>query len=404
MSNRFRNALAVVLSLTLAASPVLAESARVTATSVASAAPRVERVAISHDEVGCVVAGAFPRLNACFTPSEAVGRAQVLFRADESGPWYSVDMKPDGGCQSAVLPKPTRSISSFRYFIEVVDRSFNTVGTPASAPGESFAPRVVGREAECQAGALVAKSQPTASVLLGVARDSGGRALQAAAAAARTVEAGGSIAGFSTDGVTMVGIGAAPPAGSAGSQAAKAGGLGGKTLAIVGGVAAVGVVAAVAAGGGGGGSSGSGGSGGSTGSGPSGGTSPGSASLTGHWVGSAGSGDGLTLVISGEGLTCNYTWDLTTDVVHTGSTFTGTGSSVARTFNCSIPLPPNVTSAVLGSGGGGSFAGTASGGAMTTQIGIYNYSGTYTSTRIEMTSNVVLEGFNLRSTWRQTKQ
>ena len=142
---------------------------------------------------------------------------------------------------------------------------------------------------ECQAGALIAKSQKTASVLLGVARDSGGKVLQAAAA--RTVEAGGSIAGFSTDGVTMVGSGSAPSTGSAGSTAAKAGGLGGKTLAIVGGVAAVGVVAAVAAGGGGGGSTSSGGSGGTSGSGGSGRTSPGAASLTGHWVGNAGSGE-----------------------------------------------------------------------------------------------------------------
>jgi hypothetical protein len=476
MSTRFRNALAVVLSLTLAASPLLAESARVAAASVnvrkgpstgtpvvatlsrgdtlevlardgdwarvrtragvegyvsarflqpvpATAAPTTTppaaapvapaaavpaaptasaaRVSISHKEVGCVVAGAFPRLDACFTPAEAVGRAQVLFRADENSPWYYVEMKPEGACQSAVLPKPTRSLSSFRYFIEAVDRSFNTVGKPEAAPGESYAPRVVVREVECQAGVLVAKSQPSASVLLGVARDSGGKVLQAAAA--RTAELGGSVTGFSTDGVTMIG-GAAPSAGSAGSKAAKAGGLGGKTLLIVGGVAAAGAVAAVAGGGGGGGGSNSGGSGGPSGSGPSGGTSPGSSSLTGHWVGNAGSGDGLSLVISGPGITCNYSWDLTTDVVHTGSTFTGTGSTVTRTFNCSIPLPPAVTAAI-GAGGSGSFSGTASGGSIATDIGgIYHYTGTYTSTRIEMVSNEIFEGLTLRSTWRQTKQ
>ena len=108
-------------------------------------------------------------------------------------------------------------------------------------------------------------------------------------------------------------------------------------------------------------------------------------------------------MISGEGITCNYSWDLTTDVVQTGSTFSGTGSTITRTFNCSIPLPPAVT-AGIGTGGSGSFSGSASGGAIATQIGIYNYTGTYTSTRIEMTANQVLEGFTLRSTWRQTKQ
>jgi len=311
-----------------------------------------------------------------------------------------VNMKPEGACQSAVLPKPSSSISSFRYFIEVVDRSFATVAKPEAAPGESYAPRVVGREVECKAGALLAKSEKTASVVVGVARDSGGRVLQAAAA--HVAEAKASIGGFLADGVTMGGTGTGSAAAEVG-KAAKAGGLGAKTLVIVGGVAAAGVVAAVAAGGGGGGSSSSGGAGGPAGSGPSGGTSPGSSSLTGHWVGNAGSGDGLTLVVSGEGVTCNFSWDLTTDMVHTGSTFTGTGSTVTRSFNCSFPLPPEATAA-LGSGGSGSFAGTASGGSIATQIGMYNYTGTYTSTRIEMTSNQVFEGLTLRATWRQTKQ
>jgi hypothetical protein len=313
-------------------------------------------------------------------------------------------MKPEGACQSAVLPKPTKSLSSFHYFVEAVDRSFTTVGKPEAAPGESYAPRVVGSAAECKAEMLMARSQRSASVLVAAARDSSGKVLEAVAA--RTVEASGSISGFSTEGVTMIGSGAAPSAGSAGSQAGKAGILGGKALAILGGVAAVGAVAVAAGGGGGGdGGSNSGGSGGSSGSGgPSGGAPPGATSLTGHWVGSAGSGDGFAFTISGLGATCNYTSDITTDVVHSGSTFTATGTSVTRSFSCSIPLPPEATAPIVGSGGSGTFTGTASGGSIAAQIGIHNFTGTYTSTRIDMTSNVVFEGFNVSSTWRQTKQ
>jgi hypothetical protein len=388
----------------VAAAPPATPAPATPPAAVTTAAARAGRVAITHKDVGCVLAGQFPRLDACFTPAEAVGRAQVQFRADETGPWYAVDMKGDGACASAVLPKPTRSISSFRYFIEVVDRSFTTVDKPDAAPGESFTPRVVSRDIECDQKTMMATSQPTASVFVSLARDAGGKVIQAAAQAAGTPA---SVAGFSMDGVTMGTTtgGAASAEGAQGSKAAHAASHGMKAVAIGGGIAAAGVVVAVAAGGGGG-SSGSGGSGGTSpgSSTPSTGTSPGaSTSLTGHWVGNAGNGEGITEVITGEGVTCTVTSDLTTDMVHSGSTFSGTGTSVTRGFNCSISLPVDFTS-VLGQSGSGSFAGSASNGAITFQVGQFPFSGTYTATRIDATSTTVLEGFTFKLTWRQTKQ
>src|SRR5687767_6983643 len=59
-----------------------------------SPTPAPTGVAISHKDVGCVVAGEYPRFEACFTPAASVGRAQVQFRADETGPWYGVAMTP----------------------------------------------------------------------------------------------------------------------------------------------------------------------------------------------------------------------------------------------------------------------------------------------------------------------
>jgi hypothetical protein len=380
------------------AGPAASPAARSAPVPAPAGAARVGRVAITHKDVGCVLAGRFPRLEACFTPAEAVGRAQVQFRADETGPWYAVDMKTEGGCASAVLPKPTASISSFRYFIEVIDRSFTTVDNPDAAPSESFTPRVVGREIDCDQRKIVATSQPTASVLVSVARDAGGKVLQVAAQSAGTPA---SMAGFSADGVTM---GGGSPAGAAeGSKGARAS-HGARNLAIGGGVAAAGVVVAVAAGGGG--SSGSGSSGaGPGGSAPPSGTSPSTSNpLTGHWVGVAGNGEGITYVLTGEGLTCTYMFDITTDLVQSGSTFTGTGTSVARGINCSIPLPSAVTSVFIGQGGSGSMEGTASGGALTFQAGILPFTGTYTATRFDATGTTVIEGFTIQSTWRQTKQ
>jgi len=367
-----------------------------------------ERPVIAHQDVGCVVAGEFPRLEACFTPAESVGRAQVQFRADEKGPWYYVNMKEEGGCRSAVLPKPKKDIATFHYFIEVVDRSFTAVQQPASAPSQSYAPRVVANRRDCGQGMMMATSTPTGSVVMGVARDAGGRVLQAAAA--NSAEATASISGFSADGVSMASTGAAPgSSASAGSSstAQSAGGLGTKTLVIAGGVVGAGALVAVAAGGGGGGS-GSGGSSGGGGTGGGGSTTPGGGTttntLTGRWVGNAANGGGMTGTVSLEGITCTVLWDLTTDLVQSGTALTGTGTSVGRGASCSIPLPQEINSFINGQTGAGSLSGSASNGSLSFRVGDLAFTGTYTSTQLDATAPLAVQGFTITYTWRQTKQ
>jgi hypothetical protein len=209
----------------------------------------------------------------------------------------------------------------------------------------------------------------------------------------------------------MASTGAAP--GSAGtasssSTAQSAGGIGTKTLVIAGGVVGAGALVAVAAGGGGGGS-GSGGSSGSGGGGGGGGSAaPGggaqAATLTGHWVGSAANGGGMTAMLSGEGVTCTYNWDLTSDFVQSGSTFSGTISSVSRSISCSIPLPPEVTAIFNGQTGGAPVSGTANAGALAFSGGMLNFTGTYTASRFDATAVFPIEGFTITYVMRQTKQ
>jgi len=390
-----------------------APSARAATPAAAAPAPapspwKGDRPVIVHQDVGCVVAGEFPKLEACFTPPESVGKAQVQFRADEKGPWYYVDMKEEGGCRSALLPKPKKDIGTFHYFIEVVDRSFTAVQKPEAAPSQSYAPRVVANRRDCGQGMMMATGTPTGSIVMGVARDAGGKVLQAAAA--HSAEASASISGFSVDGVSMASTGAAP--GSAGasssSTAQSAGGLSTKTLVIAGGVVGAGALVAVAAGGGGG-SSGSGGASGSGGSGGGGGsTAPGGGTttntLTGRWVGNAANGGGLTGVVSLEGVTCTVQWDLTSDFVQSGTAFTGTGTSVGRGASCSIPLPSEINAVIAGQTGSGSLSGTASGGSLSFRVGELTFTGTYTSTRLDATAPLVVEGLTINYTWRQTKQ
>ena len=368
-----------------------------------------DRPVIAHRDVGCVVAGEFPKLEACFTPPESVGKAQVQFRADEKGPWYYVDMKEEGGCRSALLPKPKKDIGTFHYFIEVVDRSFTAVQKPEAAPSQSYAPRVVANRRDCGQGMMMATGTPTGSVVMGVARDAGGKVLQAAAA--HSAETTASISGFSADGVSMASTGAAPgsSAGAGSSSTAQsAGGISTKTLVIAGGVVGAGALVAVAAGGGGGGS-GSGGSSGSSGGGGGGGsTAPGGGTttntLTGRWVGNAANGGGLTGVVSLEGVTCTVLWDLTTDLVQSGTTLTGTGTSVGRGASCSIPLPSEINAVIAGQTGSGSLSGSASNGTLSFRVGELTFTGTYTSTRLDATAPLVVEGLTITYTWRQTKQ
>ena len=55
-------------------------------------------VEIDHKAVGCIVAGKFPRMNACFTPAASLARARVYFRPEGTPSWYYVDMKSDAPC------------------------------------------------------------------------------------------------------------------------------------------------------------------------------------------------------------------------------------------------------------------------------------------------------------------
>jgi hypothetical protein len=166
--------------------------------------------AIEHKAVSCIVAGAFPRLDACFVPADDLSRARVHFRADGSPHWYFVDMAAAGGCRSVLLPKPLASTKAIDYYVSALGRTFDETRT------SEYTPRVVPREGDCDRDRLVAGSAGAATVLLG------------AAAGAPAVPAG-----FSPEGIV-----AAPP--SPESSASQGGGGGGAGVGVLLGLAAVG--------------------------------------------------------------------------------------------------------------------------------------------------------------------
>lgn len=364
----------------------------------AHAAPPRESVAITHQRVDCVMAAQHPTIGACFAPASSVGRAQVQFRALETGPWYYVDMKPEGMCHRAVLPKPRPETREFRYFIHLIDRGFNATDSPAAAPGESHRPRVVSHKAECSPEMMMAPiaggtAQP---LVVGVARDSAGKLLDASAAA--KLEQGASLHGFSGEGVKMASTGARP--GQSGAQVAAAGAAGGgvSTLVLIGGAAAAaaGVGVAVAAGGG----SGSGSA--SPALAPSSSTS---GSLTGRWTGSAANGAGLTIRAAGSGIACLVSYDANADLSQTGPSLTGPLSLVLGTISCQPSEGVAITQPFLGMVHSGSFNATVTpGGGISLPFGPLAFTGSYTSSRMDLTASLPDPSFTVTYTLNLFRQ
>lgn len=173
---------------------------------------------IEHRPVACVVARAFPRLEAQFAPRDSVATARVLFQTGNAREWYSVAMTREGDSYSGVLPRPKKSLKAFRYYIEMVDSGMGTRRT------SEYVATVVGSGADCH-GKMMAGGLASATVLL-------------------QVPAGAAIVpgGFEAAGVAAAGSGAAT---SAGAVAASSGGGSGGLIAAGAGVLAAGAAAAV---------------------------------------------------------------------------------------------------------------------------------------------------------------
>lgn len=161
----------------------------------ATPAPASDALAIQHQPVHCLLAGKYPRLDACFEPAPRVARARVYFRAEGVGAWYYVEMKPEDPCFSGVLPRPKKSLKRLSYYLAVTDRDF------AEARTEEYTTEVVPDGRSCSDG-IPAPFLTSASVVVG-----------GAAALPSGFVGGGILAGVGTaavaTGVAVVGAGAA---------------------------------------------------------------------------------------------------------------------------------------------------------------------------------------------------
>ena len=112
---------------------------------VATAQEGQAGVAIDHKKIGCIVAGKYPKMSACFSPSSSVARARVYFRAEGGTSWYYVEMKADLACMTGILPRPRKEMidKHVDYYVHATDKAF------AEARTLEYDPIVVAKESDC---------------------------------------------------------------------------------------------------------------------------------------------------------------------------------------------------------------------------------------------------------------
>jgi len=112
---------------------------------VATAQEGQAGVAIDHKKVGCIVAGKYSKMSACFSPNTSVARARVYFRAEGGTSWYYVEMKADLACMTGILPRPRKEMidKHVDYYVHATDKAF------AEARTLEYDPIVVAKESDC---------------------------------------------------------------------------------------------------------------------------------------------------------------------------------------------------------------------------------------------------------------
>jgi hypothetical protein len=171
-------------------------------------------IAIDHKPVGCIVAGKYPKMNACFAPMGNLSRSRVFFRAEGTPKWYFVEMKSDAPCLAGILPKPKKSLvkKKIEYYVQATDKNF------AEGQTESYLPIVVASESECEKR-LVAPFVTKAVVAVSPSMPAGfagGAALSATTAVLGVAGAGAAAAGVvaatsNNDNTTTTTVGTTPP-------------------------------------------------------------------------------------------------------------------------------------------------------------------------------------------------
>jgi len=174
------------------------------------AALRAQGVAIDHRKVGCIVAGKYPSLNACFAPASRLARARIYFRVADGAPdWYYVEMASHAPCHAGVLPSPKKGLvgRKVQYYVNAFDRSFAESRTPEA---EAL---VVSSASECDRRLPVAPFLNNATVAVFPSLPAGFAGAAAGLGGGAAGLGGGAAAVIAVGGAAIVGGGVALAAG-----------------------------------------------------------------------------------------------------------------------------------------------------------------------------------------------
>lgn len=132
-----------------------------TATSAPTAVPTQARaLAITHEEMGCVIVGKFPQFSACFEPATDLAAADMYFKGEKHTSWYRVPFKQEGKCHKATLPKPAKALKDTNVFLYASGASRQW----GEARTREYAVKVVETEGECKGEKPVAPYVPSATI------------------------------------------------------------------------------------------------------------------------------------------------------------------------------------------------------------------------------------------------
>lgn len=106
--------LRATLIVALASSGVPAVSAQ----DVGSIESEASALSLSHDPVTCMVANAFPQIDASLIPEPSVQSAKVYFRSALGPDFYYVEMQREASRYVGTLPRPNANAGPVTYYVE----------------------------------------------------------------------------------------------------------------------------------------------------------------------------------------------------------------------------------------------------------------------------------------------
>jgi hypothetical protein len=82
----------------------------------APAAAAADDIRITHEPALCMLVNVHSRLRACLRPVDGM-RPRAYFRAEGDASWYYVEMRKEGECFVALLPKPLAGTRRLEYYV-----------------------------------------------------------------------------------------------------------------------------------------------------------------------------------------------------------------------------------------------------------------------------------------------